>query len=114
MTALLDSLKESDFRDAIKRAGGGSAVRASMLAFQQANDRMNADYDRLIKEYPLNWVAVGADGLVAHVPVSTSPGGTEGHREALEALVEQLSHLDMEFGEYVVRFLDPNPRKLLL
>ena len=114
MTALLDSLKESDFRDAIERAGGGSAVRASMLAFQQASDRMNADYERLLKEFPSNWVAVGAEGLIAHVPVSSSPSGTEGHREALEALLEQLNHLGMDHGGYVVRFLDPNPRKLLL
>ena len=114
---LLDSLSEFEFREAIERAGGEQAVLASMSATRQASDRLNAEYEKLLEQYPRNWVAVGPDGLIAHVPVPEDSNGEHLHREALEsleALIDQLNQAENNHSGYIVRYLDPNPKKLLL
>lgn len=108
------SLKEADLRDAIERAGGGRAVYDRMLAFQRASMRMDADHKDLLEKYPRSWVAVGADGLVTRLEVSTNPDGSPAHREAIEFLVKEMARMEMDSSAYVLEFLNPDPETWIL
>ena len=111
---VLGSLKEADLRDAIERAGGGRAIHDEMMAFRRASERMEKDHQELLEKYPGSWVAVGANGLITHVEVSKNPGGSPAHREAVEFLVKEMARMDISNSEYVLEFLDPDPKTLIL
>ena len=75
-------------------------ILAKLRAFRARLDRMESQMEQLRRNYPDQWVALHTGDFVI--------------AESLDGLVEKLEELGLPAPEAVVRFLDSNPKKMIL
>ena len=75
-------------------------ILAKLHAFRARVDRMESQMEQLTRNYPDQWIALHTGDFVI--------------AESLDGLLEKLEGLGMPTPEAVVRFLDSNPKKMIL
>lgn len=75
-------------------------ILAKLRAFRVRVDRMESQMEQLTRNYPDQWVALHTGDFVI--------------AESLDGLLEKLKGLGVPIPEAVVRFLDSNPKKMIL
>ena len=68
---------------------------------EKAGLRLERDFNQLMEEYPNQWVAVSKDGLVAHHP-------------ELNDAIALYRAAGYESYQVELKYMDPNPRPLVI
>ena len=93
--------RESQIHKAIDAAGGAKAVADGIEAYNRNMSELDSRTDELRKRFPHHWVAL-QDGKVLT------------HTGTLEELMALLDQEGWSRDSSAVRYMDPNPVKLIL
>ncbi len=76
-------------------------VAAELRDFRRSAMLLSSEGPRMIDLYPHQWVALYAGELTAHA-------------DAYDAVLEEIDRQDIPRGRVIIRYIDPNPRTLIL
>ena len=107
------ALTKHDFMQAVAQAGGPKAVQAAFDGLRLANDQLDKEYSRILKEYPWHWIAIGPDGMIATVPVPED-APEEDQQKAFVRLFELIRQSKSNKTGYLVRYINPQGEVLIL
>lgn len=106
------ALTKDDFAQAVAQAGGPKAVQAAFDGLRLADDQLDKEYGRILEQYRGHWIAMGADGMIASVPVPED--SSEEEEQALKRLFELIGESGSNRNGYLVQYIDPEGGALIL
>lgn len=107
------ALTKDDFVQAVAQAGGPKAVQAAFDGLRLANDQLDKEYSRILEQYRGHWIAMGADGMIASVPVPEDSSEEE-EEQALKRLFELIGESGSNRNGYLVQYIDAEGGALIL
>ena len=90
-----------DYKKMIKQLGGAERIRQTIKKGEENGAFLSANYKRLLREHPNQWVGVQDKQVVAVSPT-------------IDGLIKKMRKAGIRMGTAKIKFLDPNPRPIIL
>ena len=85
----------------LEMLGDPKTVDRELRAFRKDARVLSSTRNHLLQQYPKRWIAIYGGKVAAQA-------------KTLPALVERMQRLNIPRGRAVVRYIDKNPRKMIL